>query len=225
MAEADGNPGFLPLAEAARRLGLSRLKLREAIARGVVAARRDNEGRLRIDLTSVPADLRGAMAAAPVAPEALMGALFDEIEDLSGDLEQANDTTDRMVRLAGAQADALERAARALESATAERDRLGEIAGRALAAAEQAETRAAALSATTARALDLLDRSGRMMEGMKAEIDSLRSESGAREAAIAAHAAQLERLFVLSEQAMEQAAATRRAPSLIARVFGAPRKA
>ncbi len=36
--------GFLPLTEAADRLGISRLKLREAIAKGVIAARRDNQG-------------------------------------------------------------------------------------------------------------------------------------------------------------------------------------
>ena len=57
MAAMESHLSFLSLAEAAARLGVSRLKLREAIAKGVVPARRDNEGRWRVDLTALPPDV------------------------------------------------------------------------------------------------------------------------------------------------------------------------
>jgi methyl-accepting chemotaxis protein len=215
---------FLPLAEAARRLGLSRLKLREAIAKGVIHARRDNEGRWRVDMDAVPDDLAAAIAARPAAPEALMGALFDEIEELSADLETTQDMNERLARLAGAQSDALERLADTLDARTAERDRLSSIAGRAIDAATEAEARAAALQTTTDRALGLLDRAAAAIETVKAEVTALRADAAAKDDTIAGHGAQLDRLFTLSEQALEKAAEVRRGPGLVARMFGTGRR-
>ena len=208
-----GNPGFLLLGEAALRLGVSRLKLREAIAKGVVAARRDNEGRWRVDMAAVPSGLAEAVALVPAAPEALMAALFDEIEELHGDLEAAQVVSERLVGLAGGQALVLERVMGALEAAAAERDRFADVAGRALAVADEAEGRAAALQATTERALGLLERTAAALDGAKAE-------AAARDTVIAGHGGQLDRLFELSEQALEAAGKARRAPGLVARILG-----
>ncbi len=217
----DSTSGFLPLAEAATRLGVSRLKLREAIAKGVVQARRDNEGRWRVDLSStVPSPLKPAIAAAPALPEDLMGALFDEIEELSSDLESSRHMTDRLVTLAGAQADTLDKVTAALEARTIERDRLGDIAGRALAAADEAEARATALKQTTDRAMGLLDRAAGAIERAQAEMARIKADAAAKDDMIAGHGQQLDRLFSLSEQAIEKAAAARHTPGLIARVFG-----
>ena len=47
----DSSTSFLPLTDAAERLGISRFELREAIAKAVVPARRDNLGDWRVDLT------------------------------------------------------------------------------------------------------------------------------------------------------------------------------
>jgi methyl-accepting chemotaxis protein len=221
MTGAEGNTGFLPLTEAAARLGVSRLKLREAIAKGVIVARRDNEGRWRVDLAAMPADLRAATAGPAPDPAALMEALFDEIEELSADLEESQGTADRLTQLAGAQGAALERTVAALEQTVAERDRLAAMTGRALAAAEEAEARAAALQATADRAIGLLDRTTAAMDAMQGQVARLQADAGAKEQVITAHAGQLDRLFTLSEQALEQAgAARRRGPGLIARVLG-----
>jgi len=219
----DGNLSFLPLAEAAERLGLSRLKLREAIAKGVLSALRDNEGRLRVDLTTIPQDLTNAMAAATAAPEALMGALFDEIEELSGDLESAQGLTERLTALAGAQTSVLERALTSLEAVASERDRFSVLAGRALAVADEAGDRAAALQGTTDRALSLLDRTTAAMEAARTETEALKAAMAARDTVIAGHTGQLDRLFSLSEQALEAANRTRRAPGLVARILGTGR--
>jgi excisionase family DNA binding protein len=221
---SDSNDSFLPLAEAASRLGLSRLKLREGIAKGVIPARRDNQGHWRVDLAALPASPKSAIAAAPALPADLMAVLFDEIEELSADLDSANSLTERLATLAGAQADTLDRVTAALEARTEERDRLGTIAGRALAAADEAETRAARLQQTTDRAMALLDRAAGAIEGVQAEMARIKADAAQKDAMIAGHGVQLDRLFTLSEQALEKAAAARRAPGLIARVFGTSRK-
>ena len=215
--------GFLTLADAADRLGLSRLKLREAIAKGVIAARRDNEGRWRVDLTSPPPDVRQATAAIPADPAALMSALFDEIEELGQDLAQSQDTTARLTVLAGTQADMIDRLTTLVESRTSERDRLGQIAGQALTAAEEAETRAAHLQSTADRALALLDRAAGTLEGVKGDIARLVQESADKDRQIADHGQRLERLFALSEQALAKAAPDRPAPGLLSRIFGTSR--
>ncbi len=219
----DMQDGFLTLADAADRLGLSRLKLREAIAKGVIAARRDNEGRWRVDLTVLPRDLKSAIAAVPADPAALMSALFDEIEELGADLSQSQDTTARLTVLAGTQADMIDRLTTLIESRTAERDRLGAIAGQALNAAEEAETRAAQLQSTADRALALLDRAAGTLEGVKGDIARIAQESADKDRQIADHGARLERLFALSEQALAKATPERPAPGLLSRIFGTSR--
>lgn len=221
---ADMSESFLTLAEASARLGVSRLKLREGIAKGVIAARRDNEGRWRIDLGAVRSDLKSAIATSQADPAKLMGALFDEIEELSADLETSQSLTERLATVAGSQAELLDRLTLALEVRTAERDSLSNIAGRALAAAEEAGSRAARLQTTTDRALGLLDRAAGTIESVQAEMVRIRQDAAAKEEVIAGHGAQLDRLFTLSEQALEKATEVRRAPGLIARVFGTGRK-
>ena len=221
--QGDMEDGFLTLAEAAERLGLSRLKLREGIAKGVIAARRDNEGRWRVDLAMVPSDVRQAVAATQADPADLMGALFDEIEELGADLAQSQDLTARLTALAGTQADMIDRLTGIVEARTAERDRLGDIADKALSTAEEAEERAARLQATADRALGLLDRAAGTLEGVQGEIARLSADVAEKDRQIADHGQRLERLFALSEEALEKAGTARPAPGLIARIFGTGR--
>jgi methyl-accepting chemotaxis protein len=220
----DSNDSFLPLGEAAARLGLSRLKLREGIAKGVISARRDNQGHWRVDLSALPTNLKAAINTTPALPADLMSALFDEIEELSADLDTANSLTDRLATLAGTQADTLEKITAALEARTQERDRLGDLAGRALAAADEAETRAARLQQTTDRAMTLLDRAAGAIEGVQADMARIKSDAAQKDEMIAGHGVQLDRLFTLSEQALEKANEARRSPGLVARLFGTARK-
>jgi excisionase family DNA binding protein len=220
---ADMEEGFLTLAEAAERLGISRLKLREGIAKGVIAARRDNEGHWRVDLAALPGDVRRAVAGVPADPADLMGTLFDEIEELGADLARAQETTGRLTALAGMQAEMLDRLTGLVEARTAERDRLGDVAGRALAAAEEAETRAAHLQATADRALGLLDRATGTLEGVRGEIARLSAEAEEKDRRIADHGTRLERLFQLSEQALARAGSARPGAGLIARILGTGR--
>lgn len=219
----DIGDGFLTLAEAAERLGISRLKLREGIAKGVIAARRDNEGQWRVDLQDLPADVPRAVAAVTADPADLMHALFDEIADLGADLAQAQAMTTRIAALAGAQGEMIERLTDIVETRTLERDQLGRIADQALTAAEEAGGRATQLKVTADRAIGLLDRATHVLDGLQTDVARLSDESAAKDRVIADHGTRLERLFALSETALDKAGRDRPAPGLLARIFGTAR--
>lgn len=207
----DNSASFLPLAEAAERLSISRLKLREAIANGAVPARRDNQGEWRVDLTDIqsfPHQDNGI----ETTPDVLMGLLFDEIEALCLELQNSSSLTERLTGLAGAQHVALEKATAALDKVTSERDRFASVAGRALDAAGLAGAQVAALGSTADRALGLLDHATHALE-------QARVDAAVKDQQIAAQNGQMDRLFTLSEQAVTKAGRAN-SPGWIARIFG-----
>jgi len=220
----DQNTGFLLLAEAAARLGISRLKLREAIAKGVITARGDNEGRLRADMSGLPDDLAGALSARAAPPEALIEALFDEIEELTAERDAAEAGIERMSGLLDQQCAALERAATLAEARAAEVDRLGQVAAAALAAAEIAADRAEAVQAVADRAVGLADRStgalGATQAAARADHDRLEAALADKTAALDGQARLLDRLFSLSETALETAGRAAAPRGLWDRVLG-----
>ena len=136
MARDRGNTGFefLTVGEAARHLGVSRLRVRQAVAADLVMGRRDNEGNLRIDLSAAigrnaDLDLSGATVDAP----ALMDLLFDEVEELRALLNAKDAETRELTLLAGRQSSAIETADRVLEHSERHRIRLRDLLDRALA--------------------------------------------------------------------------------------------
>jgi len=215
-----GGDGFLPLAEAAARLGVSRLKLREAIAKGVVPARRDNEGRWRADLSGLPDDLAAALRDRPAAPEALIEALFDEIEELVAERAGAEAERDRLAALVASQGAALERAVMAAERQASELGRLRDVAGGALAAAEAASARAEAMQAAADRAMQLAERASAALAAAQAEAAALEDGLTAKTAALEGQARLLDRLFSLSETALETAGKAAAPRGLWDRVLG-----
>lgn len=107
---------WLSLEEAARRLGVSRLRLREAIAVGALAARRDNHGFWRVSLEGGP-DAKRSVGAARVPPQQLIELLFDEIEELTALLAERSDDVARLGAVVDRQQVLLDRALRFAESA------------------------------------------------------------------------------------------------------------
>ncbi|MEM6743374.1 MAG: hypothetical protein AAF676_06525 [Pseudomonadota bacterium] len=158
---------WLPLAEAAARLGVSRLKLREAVAKGLIPSRKDNLGLRRVDLSAAPADIAAAAADVVTDPTALVAALFDEIEELHGELDDRTATVARFADLAGRQQDALEAAAVALERSRSETARLAALLDRALDLASAVETRPS--DPVSDRALALLEETTGALEESRAE--------------------------------------------------------
>lgn len=209
MGSGDQNSGFLLLADAAARLGISRLKLREAIAKGVIPARRDNEGRLRADMSALPDDLAGALAARPAPPEALIEALFDEIEELTGERDLAEAGQDQLAGLLQQQGAALDRAMATAEARAAEVARLDQLARAALSAADAATGRAEAVQAVADRAVGLADRAtaalGAAQAAARADQDRLEAALADKTGALDGQARLLDRLFSLSETALETA--------------------
>lgn len=127
---------FLSVAEAAETLGVSRLKIREAAAKGVLPARWDNEKRLRVDLTGITAE-QIETSKKSVSQSALMDLLFDEVEELHEALLSRDAETDALKGLAERQAAALDDAADRMERDAAEKARLSELLARARAHLER----------------------------------------------------------------------------------------
>ncbi len=152
---------FLTVEEAALRLGTSRLRVREAVARGMLSARRDNEGRLRVDLPE-----RGHLppAGAALEPDAVMGFLFDDIEEMEGAI---SDRDAQLARLSGllarqdaalGQAEAaLTRADAALAQAEAGKARLAGMLDRAFGHLEALAEREQRLAGVSDRSLAALE--------------------------------------------------------------------
>ncbi len=100
---------FLPIGEAAQLLGLSRIRLREAITKGLLSARRDNEGHLRVDLSAIPKDFDSRLARQTAQPVELLETLFDEIEELQFHLAGRDADIERLTSLLDRQDATLER--------------------------------------------------------------------------------------------------------------------
>ena len=156
---------FLSVAEAAAQLGLSRVKVREAAARGLIPSQRDNENRLRLDLTALdPAKLE--QKGKRLSQTALMHALFDEIEELHEDLGARTAEVESLRDIADRQADALEGAATRMEQVAADKAQLQGLLERALAHLEDTENSEgnARLADVSDRALTALEETGDQLE-------------------------------------------------------------
>ena len=100
---------FLPIGEAAQLLGLSRIRLREAITKGLLSARRDNEGHLRVDLSTLPKDFDARLTREKAQPGELLETLFDEIEELQFHVAGRDADIERLTSLLERQDATLER--------------------------------------------------------------------------------------------------------------------
>lgn len=184
MAEGQKTSGlqFLTVAAAAERLGVSRLRLREAAAAGAIPSQRDNEGRLRLDLTGVTL----GDVARPAA-DTLVDLLFDEVEELQAELAARGAEVAALSDLAGRQDAALAAAEAALSQGAADLARLGAVLDRAMAHLEADVAARERLAGVTERALDRLDDTGAQLAGSLSQ--TARFEALAARALDAAEAA------------------------------------
>lgn len=237
MEDARKNETFLTVEEAAKRLGTTRLRVREAVARSLLKARRDNEGHLRIDLPEGGKLTAGD--AIELEPEAIVTFLFDDIEELEAgiaardaqiaDLAALVDRQDAALArtddvLTGLQndkarlADMLDRAFLHLDAAAERETQLRGVSERTLDALERALQGAEAEATKTKRLQSLLDRAMALAEqgdGLREATDRslalLESTLSAAEAAKDAQARRdglLERSLAAAEDAQELARAT-----------------
>jgi hypothetical protein len=196
-----GSDAWLSLDEAARRLDASRLRVREAIAAGVLRAQRDNHGFWRISLGPGD-DVAAKVASVHVSPSQLVEILFDEVEEVTASLAERNADLDRLSALAARQQELLERALQFAETsegphakAQAEQfaalnERSQDLVDRALSALE---TRDAELVKVTG----LLDRAMGAAAGLDAEV-ARQVETSRRQRDL------LERVFAIAEAGLER---------------------
>jgi excisionase family DNA binding protein len=188
---------WLSLDEAAARLGVARLRLREAIAAGVLRAQRDNRGFWRVQLEEgreLPREI------AVVAPEKLIEALFDEIEELTGALDERKSEVERLDAVASRQQALLDRAlalaeassepSRDVERLAALNARSQALVERSLASLEQREAALQQMSGMMDRALDTA-------AGLDAEVARQRKASERQRAL-------LDRVFEIARASLER---------------------
>lgn len=183
---------WLSLDEAAALWGVSRLRLREALAAGILTAQRDNRGFWRVRNDGRP-DFSGQRP----APEKLIEALFDEIEELGGSLEERRQEVDGLSAVAARQQALLERALALAEGSPADVERLAalnersqELAGRALASLESREQSLRQMSGLMERALDAV-------AGLDAEVTRERETSEKQRAL-------LDRVFEIARASLDR---------------------
>ncbi len=168
-------------------LNVSRLRVREAVARGELTGRTDNTGRLRVDLPEGRVNLTEG---APPA-DAVVDYLFDEIDELYDTLAARDQNLDAMKGLIARQDQTLDRALALLEKRDAEVGTLSSLLARALDSAERLAEQggdAAAVEPLLARAMEAAER----MEAKLAE----------REAQLAHREEALERVLHLAERGL-----------------------
>jgi hypothetical protein len=205
---------WLSLDEAAKRLGVSRLRVREAIAAQAVAARRDNHGFWRVSLAGgTDASIR-RMGERGVDPQQLVELLFDEIEELNGLLAERAVNEERMAALLARQQSLIERAMALVERPSEpglDPARVIELNERSQQIIEQALAKLEGRDSELSRLTGLMDRALATVAGLDAEV--------ARQAEVAQkQQTLLERTFALAQQSLERAGAAERGRGLLRRL-------
>ncbi len=200
---------FLRVGAAADILGVSVFRLREAVAAGLVRARRDNEGNLRIDLSGINPERVGKEIehqAARVAGPDLIDLLFDEIEELRTSLSASDAQVAALSDLATRQAAAIDQSRAMLDDMAAREDRMKALLDRAMTNLEGDAAGQERLSRVSEAALTLLDQTGDRLEvslGQSVEFERLLTRAlDLSEAAKAVDENQTEVLSSATDQAL-----------------------
>lgn len=185
MPDSSTGRQFLHIGEAARALGVSRLALREGIAKGLITARRDNEKRWRVDLADVPADLLLKLPSVELtAPATMIDVLRDEIGDMQQQLDDAERQREQLESLLARQATALTQSAALMDPPAPPSgqppdnvNRLGNVADRSFELLEETTAALQKSRAENARLSKLVERAFEVVEqtqqSSQAKIDEL----------------------------------------------------
>lgn len=165
-ARNDSGLQFMTVAEAAELLRVNSMTLRSAAVRGLIPSKRDNEGRLRLDISGVrtSGDALVIPESAKLAPTEMIDILFDEVEELQSDLQDRDEQIVRLLDVSGRQAGAIDNAGRALDEAEHKQTRLSVMLDRALSHLEAGADREARLTNLSGRSANLLDATGDRLE-------------------------------------------------------------
>jgi excisionase family DNA binding protein len=198
---------WLSLDEVASRLGVTRLKVREAIAAGVLRARRDNRGfwRVTLDAAEEAAERMGSLR---VEPTQLVEILFDEVEEATAALAERSADVERLTALIDRQQELMERALKVAERAEGQQapvpaERLAALNERSQTLIDRALTELEARDADLAKVSGLLDRAIGAAAGLDAEV-ARQIDISQRQRAI------LDRVFAIAQAGLERLALSQR---------------
>jgi excisionase family DNA binding protein len=208
------NDAWLSLDEAAERLGVSRLRVREAIAAKAIAARRDNHGFWRVSLPEGAAGVMRRINETRPDPQQLVEMLFDEIEELNGLMAERAANEERMSALIVRQQSALERAISCAERSADPKldvERVATLNDRSQKLIERTLAKLEAQDADLSKMTGLLDRALATVAGLDAEV-TRQSEVAIKQQAL------LERTFALVQRSLDRIGSSGTAPGLFRRL-------
>jgi excisionase family DNA binding protein len=196
----DSSEAWLSLDEAAERLGVSRLRLREAIAANAIAARRDNRGFWRVSLAEGARAAISRVQETRADPRQLIELLFDEIEDLNALMRERAASEERMAALIERQQVLLERALSLAERPIEpglDAERVASLHDRSQRLIERTLGKIEASDAELTRLTGLMDRALTTAAGLDAEV-TRHAEVAVKQQAL------LERVFHLAEVSLDR---------------------
>lgn len=208
------NDAWLSLDEAAERLGVSRLRVREAIAAKAIAARRDNHGFWRVSLPDGAAGVKRRMNETRPDPQQLIEMLFDEIEELNGLMAERAANQERMSALVVRQQSALERAISLAERSAdpgLDVEQMVTLNDRSQKLIEQTLARLEAQNTDLSKLTGLLDRALSTVAGLDAEV-TRQSDAAMKQQAL------LERTFALAQRSLDRIGSSGTGPGLFRRL-------
>ena len=196
----------LTIGEAAALLGTSRLRVRGALAAGILTGYRSNQGHWLVDLDTMPASLDGSEAGS-LPPDRLLELLFDEVEELQQTIDERDGTIAQLTALMERQGAALERAVALAERGGADGhaaalDALSTTSARALDLLEDAVDRLAEKDAVTDDLSALVERGLATSEQLDAHLRAQQAQLAENQEVIAHQGRMIDRLFALSEKVL-----------------------
>lgn len=196
----DSSEAWLSLDEAAERLGISRLRLREAIAANAIAARRDNRGFWRVSLADGARAAISRVNETRADPQQLVELLFDEIEDLNALMSERAANEGRMAALIERQQTLLDRALSLAERPAelgVDAERVASLQDRSQRLIEETLGKIEARDGEFSRLSGLMDRALTTVAGLDAEV-TRQKEVAVKQQAL------LERVFHLAEESLDR---------------------
>ncbi len=199
------------------------MRVREALAAGMLGGYRNNQGQWLVDSDTLPASLDGLQAAS-LPPDRLLELLFDEVEELQQTIEERDTTIAQLTALMERQGNALERAVSLAEERGDEGSRdqvqaLSDTSDRALRLLEDAMGRLGD-NAEAIRQLSLLVERGVMTsEQFDAQLQRNQADLEEKQAVIEQQGRMIDRLFSLSDKVLGIAGLSSRRDSLLRRFF------
>ena len=159
-------------------------------------------------------DLARKTAAVRLAPEQLIGALFDEIEELTTTLSDRDGEVDHFSKLAARQQALLERAVALAENASSgDVERLSALNARSQELADKALTSLEKRDVELGRMSGLMDRALETVAGLDAEVERGR-ETSQRQRAL------LDRVFEVARVSLDRIGGEGRASGWLGRILG-----